>query len=218
MKFQIYRSGNSGYQIRISDNWRVLDVGSGHNPHPRANVLLDKNLRDNTERSGKPLKIDKEKEFVEGNAESMPFEDKEFDYIIASHVAEHVDDPEKFCAELIRVGKRGYIETPGKFAEILFDEPFHKWYVYVKDQVLIFEEITKRAQLGILGKIFYAIFYLNISREGKKTIRVSNKYLKYIADKLVHYLIRQPLRRTGKLYTCFEWEKSFEYQVIKSEK
>ena len=68
--------------MKIRDDWKVLDVGSGHNPHPRANVLLDKNICDNTDRSGKPIKIDNERLFFEGNAESMPFKDKEFDYLI----------------------------------------------------------------------------------------------------------------------------------------
>ena len=106
-----YKAGNSGYEIDIQDGWRVLDVGSGHNPHPRADVLLDKHLQDDTERSGKPLKVDKERNFVEGDAESMPFKDKEFDYLIASHIAEHVGNPEKFCKELMRVGKGVYRNT-----------------------------------------------------------------------------------------------------------
>lgn len=209
-----YKVGNSHYQIEIQDGWRVLDVGSGHNPHPRANVLLDKHLQDNTERSGKPLKVDKEREFVEGDAESMPFKDKEFDYIIASHIAEHVDNPEKFCKELMRVGKIGYIETPSKFAEILFDEPYHKWYAYTNKGVLLFEQITKRSRLGLLGKIFYAAFYINIERVGKKTIFFPNRYLRYISSKIVDYLLRKPFIKTGKINNCFEWEDVIEFKII----
>jgi SAM-dependent methyltransferase len=217
MKVPKYKVGNSGYEIKIQESWRVLDVGSGHNPHPRANVLLDKHLKDDTERSGKPIKIDEEKDFVEGNAESMPFGDKEFDYIIASHVAEHVDNPERFCKELMRVGKRGYIETPSKFAEILFDEPYHKWYVYTnKKGGLVFEEITKRARLGLIGKVFYAAFYVNIERVGKKTISFSNRYLRYISSKIATYLLRIPLVKSGKLYTCFEWDGYFEFKIIRN--
>lgn len=209
-----YKVGNSGYEIEIQDGWRVLDVGSGHNPHPKANVLLDKHLKDDTERSGKPLKADKERVFVEGDAESMPFGNKEFDYIIASHIAEHVDNPEKFCKELIRVGKRGYIETPSKFAEILFDEPYHRWYVYIYNGVLVFEKITKRSRLRLFGKIFYAVFYINIERVGKKTISFPNRYLRYISSKIVTYILRIPLVKTGKINNYFEWENSFEFKII----
>ena len=191
-----------------------MDIGSGHNPHPRANVLLDKHLKDNTERSGKPLKMDKGKDFIEGDAESMPFENKEFDYIIASHIAEHVNNPEKFCKELMRVARRGYIETPSRFAEILFDEPYHKWYVYIHNGILVFEEIVNRSRLGLFGKIFYALFYVNIKRVGKKTISFSNRYLRYISSKIVTYLLRIPLVKTRKIYTCFEWENSFKFKVI----
>lgn len=42
-----------------------------------------------------------------------------------------MDNPDKFCKELIRVGNRGYIETPSKFGGILLSEPFHKYYVYI---------------------------------------------------------------------------------------
>ena len=54
-----YRVGNSGTKIEIKDDWMVLDIGSGHNPHPRANVLTDRYLEGNIDRSGKSIKLDK---------------------------------------------------------------------------------------------------------------------------------------------------------------
>lgn len=213
-----YRVGNSGFKIMIDKQWRVLDVGSGHNPHPRADVLLDKNLYDNTERSGKPLIKIEGKEFIEGDVCSMPFKHKEFDYVIASHIAEHVERPERFCAEIMRVAKKGYIETPSKFAEILFDEPYHKWYVYHEDKILIFEPISTRHRLGIFGELFYAIFYVNVKREGKKTIIIHNKYLKYLTSIIAKYFIRIPLLFSGLLCTRFEWDKDFKVKVLDERK
>ena len=210
-----YRAGNSGHKIEIKESWHVLDVGSGHNPHPRADVLLDKNIKDNTDRSGKAFKVKANKVAIQGDAEAMPFCDKKFNYILASHIAEHVTDPEKFCKELVRVGERGYIETPSKFAEILFDEPFHRWYVYTENGKLIFKKIASRERLGLLGKFFYAVFYINIERERKNTIILSNKYLRYISNCIVSWLIRKPLVRFGRLYTSFEWDESFEIEVKK---
>ncbi|MBK9798506.1 MAG: hypothetical protein IPP56_01845 [Bacteroidetes bacterium] len=40
---------------------------------------------------------------------------------MASHIAEHIEEPEKFCSELQRVAKAGYIETPGAFSEFIFN-------------------------------------------------------------------------------------------------
>ena len=92
----------------------VLEVGSGGKPYPRADVLLD--AYENTrERNWAPLKADRPT--VLGFVEHLPFRDKTFDFVIASHVLEHSADPEQFIAELQRVAKAGYIEVPDAFFE-----------------------------------------------------------------------------------------------------
>lgn len=92
----------------------VLEVGSGGKPYPRADVLLD--AYENTrERNWAPLKADRPT--VLGFVEQLPFRDKAFDFVIASHVLEHSADPEQFIAELQRVAKAGYIEVPDAFFE-----------------------------------------------------------------------------------------------------
>ena len=53
-----------------------MDVGSGHNPHPRADVLVDRFLLDNTERSGQKVVLHPNKHFVIADACAMPFKDK----------------------------------------------------------------------------------------------------------------------------------------------
>lgn len=82
------------------------------------------------------------------NRYPYPFKDKEFDFVITGHIAEHLEDPSKFCLEIQRIGKRGYIETPSKFYEEIYGWDFHKWYVYVENNFLIFENITERTFLG----------------------------------------------------------------------
>ena len=44
----------------------------------------------------------------------FPFKDKELDFVICSHTLEDVRDPLWVCSEIIRVGKRGYIEIPSR--------------------------------------------------------------------------------------------------------
>lgn len=101
----------------------VLDVGSGGNPYPRANVLLDA-FEDTIERYHAPLIRDRP--IVFGLAERMPFKSKAFDFVIASHVLEHTCDPAAFIGELMRVGKAGYIETPDALIERLNPFRFHR--------------------------------------------------------------------------------------------
>lgn len=101
----------------------VLDVGSGGNPYPRANVLLDA-YEDTFERYHASLV--KDRPMVFGQAERMPFRDKAFDFVVASHVLEHTSDPTAFLGELMRVGRAGYIETPDAFFERINPFRFHR--------------------------------------------------------------------------------------------
>lgn len=101
----------------------VLEVGAGGNPYPRANVLLDA-METTLERNEQQLISDRP--LILGICEEMPFKDKSFDYIIASHVLEHTDEPEKFLAELMRVGKAGYIETPEGWFEKMCPFTYHR--------------------------------------------------------------------------------------------
>lgn len=205
-----YRVGNSGTKIEIKDDWMVLDIGSGHNPHPRANVLTDRYLEENIDRSGKSIKLDKKRPFIICDAQYLPFKDKTFDYIIASHIAEHVENPEKFCKELMRVGKRGYIETPSKIGELLLTESFHKWYVYVKDSVLVFER--KRNNKPV-SESFYRIYYFNMNRLGHKTLSTSNRVLYLFFKFLSHIFMRLWIIFRSVTYTRFEWEDNFEFTL-----
>ena len=81
-----------------------------------------------------------EKDFVihDVNDSKLPFEDKEFDFVFASHILEHVSDPMGFISEMVRVGKKGYIEVPTPLADNLvsgddWGERGHKWWVFYDD-------------------------------------------------------------------------------------
>jgi SAM-dependent methyltransferase len=128
-------------RLRISPTDLVLDVGSGGNPNPRANVLCDKFVVDAAERHGSTLVVDRP--FVVGDIQQLPFADNAFDFVICSHVLEHVPDPAAAISELQRVGRRGYIETPSAEWERLVGFPFHRWMVSNVNGRLRFEQ--KRA-------------------------------------------------------------------------
>ena len=101
----------------------VLEVGAGGNPYPRANVLLDA-MESTIERNEQDLINDRP--LVLGLCEELPFKDKSFDFVIASHVLEHTDNPKKFLNELMRVGKAGYIETPEGWFEKMCAFTYHR--------------------------------------------------------------------------------------------
>lgn len=120
----------------------VLDVGSGGNPYPRANVLLDA-FEDTVERYHTPLI--KDRPIVFGLAERMPFKSKAFDFVIASHVLEHTSDPTAFIGELMRVGKAGYVETPDALIERLNPFRFHRLEVTdYQDRLIIYKKPSWR--------------------------------------------------------------------------
>src|SRR5690625_4725353 len=54
--------------------------------------------------------------FIQVDIENLPFADKQFGTVLCSHTIEHVDDPERFFAELHRVGERGTIVLPPHWA------------------------------------------------------------------------------------------------------
>ena len=116
----------------------VLEVGSGGSPYFRANVLIDAYAA-TRERHWAPFVVDRPS--VLGFGENLPFADKSFDFIIASHVLEHSANPEKFLEELQRVGKAGYIETPDAFMERINPYWDHRSEVTIRNGML---NITKK--------------------------------------------------------------------------
>ncbi len=121
-------------QCPVSRQALVLEVGSGGNPYPRANVLLDA-YEERRERHWAPLVVNRP--FVFGHVESLPFRTGAFDFLIASHVLEHCRDPKRTLAEFERVARAGYIETPDAFMERLNPYHDHRLEVTVRDGELL---------------------------------------------------------------------------------
>jgi len=128
------------YHVPVDSSHLVLEVGSGGNPYPRANVLVD--AYENTqERHWTPLVTDRKTVIAFG--ENLPFKEKTFDFVICSHVLEHSPDPAQFLAELQRVAKAGYIEVPHAFLERVIPYNDHRLEIHLEDNVLkIFKKPT----------------------------------------------------------------------------
>ena len=128
----------------------------------------------------------KNKNFVKINDKKLPFKDKEYDFVIASHVAEHVEDVSYFLNELSRVGKKGYIEVPTRLEDNLVFEnkKAHLWH-------LVFDDVNNH--LKIFEKKQYFEPILTVS-----TIKKLNNYFR---ESLVIELI---------------WEDSIEFNMYEN--
>jgi SAM-dependent methyltransferase len=133
----------------IDKNARILDIGSGGDPFPYATVLAERFLEPSRHRTS-AFRSD-QKPVVICDIQRLPFKDKSFDYVYCSHVLEHVDDPILACREIMRVGNKGYIESPHFMTDALFAwaDGMHKWFIQSQGNRLVFFEYDKRRLEGI---------------------------------------------------------------------
>ena len=124
----IKRSSKNYIQSILSKNtnWRVLDIGCGYTANEYATTICD--IQDLSH-------FYKDKNFVKLDGNRLPFEDNHFDFVIASHVLEHVEDYKFFINELERVSSKGYIELPTKLEDNLVFEnkKAHIWQMDFDD-------------------------------------------------------------------------------------
>jgi len=158
-------------------NWKILDIGCGYRANKYASVIADVlDLSD----------FYKEKRFIKINEKRLPFEDKEFDFVIASHVIEHVEDFEFFLKELERISTKGYIELPTRLGDNLVFEnkTDHVWW-FLYDDINNKLIASKRNQLigplitvsmnELLAKIFRESFVLELAWEEKIDYKIDNQ-------------------------------------------
>ena len=130
-KILIRRSSKTHIDNLLNQNpdWNILDIGCGYTAHKNATVICDVQDLSN---------IYKEKHFVKLTSKILPFKDKEFDFVIASHVLEHVEDVNFFIKELERVSTKGYIELPSRLGDNLVFENIkdHIWW-------FVFDDVNK---------------------------------------------------------------------------
>jgi len=176
----IRRSSKKSIDKILENNksWNILDIGCGYSAHKNASVVCD--IQDLSN-------VYKEKNFVKLKSNILPFRDKEFDFVIASHVIEHVKDVELFIKELQRVSSKGYIELPTILEDNLVFEnkKNHLWHMEFDDD---------KNQLIVSKKIQFL--------EPILTVSSSKKLLKYFRQSLVLELF---------------WENSIEFTIKKRE-
>ena len=165
--------------LNQNPDWKVLDIGCGYTAHKNATVICD--IQDLSN-------FYNDKNFVKLDGNILPFKDNEFDFVIASHVIEHVKDVNTFIKELSRVSSKGYIELPTILEDNLVFEnkKDHIWHME-------FDDIENK--LNISEKIQYL--------EPVITVSTSKKFSKIFRQSLVLELY---------------WEENIEFNLIQKNK
>lgn len=120
---------------------QILEIGPGGTPHPRSDVFLEitaKNERLAKLQRGNTEKLITDKPVAYYRGGKFPFSDKEFNYVICSHVLEHVENIEFFISELFRIAPKGYIEYPTIYYEYLYNFPVHLNFLKFKNNTLFY--------------------------------------------------------------------------------
>ena len=187
--------------------WNILDIGCGYNASKFAKVICDVQDLSNYYDDKKFIRLI-EKKFIRLTENKLPFKDKEFDFVVASHVMEHVEDVEFFIKELERVSKKGYIELPTILEDNLVFEnkKDHLWHMDFDDvenklliskKVQYFEPVLTVATVKKMNEVFRTSFVLElfwediidykINKDKKNTfkkISVLNLLKKYFSKRL----------------------------------
>ena len=156
-------------------NWKILDIGCGYGANKYATTVSD--ILDLSNHY-------KDKTFVKITEKKLPFNDKEFDFVIASHVAEHVEDVSFFLSEIARIGKKGYIEVPTRLEDNLVFEnkKAHIWH-------LVFDDIKNQINISKKQQYFEPVL----------TVGTIKKLNDYFRESLVIEL---------------NWEDTIEFNIL----
>lgn len=110
----------------LADDAVVVDIGGWACPFNRADYVMDAEPFDTRgyyrtfggapSQGGAVERFSRDRWIVRDLCEHTPypFADNSVDFVICSHTLEDVRDPLWVCAEMMRIGKAGYIEVPSR--------------------------------------------------------------------------------------------------------
>ena len=180
-------------------DWKILDIGCGYSANNYATTICDVQDLSN---------FYKDRNFVILENNNLPFDDNHFDFVISSHVMEHVKDLEHFIKEIQRVSKKGYIELPTKLEDNLvfenkkehlwqmdFDDVNHKLLISKKIQflepVLTVSTIQKMREYfrsSLILELFWEskieYEFIEVNQDRKDALNLITLLRKFISKKL----------------------------------
>jgi len=185
-------------------NWKIVDIGCGYTANKNASVIAD--IQDLSY-------FYKGKNFIKISGKKLPFKDKEFDFVIASHVIEHVEDFEFFIKELERISSKGYIELPSRLGDNLVFENVndHIWWfnyddvnnrlVVSKKNQLMDPFITVSTSRNFFEKIFRESLVIELAWEEKIEYKIDNQ-IRYENFKKISFfkLVRKYLSKKTRTF------------------
>ena len=154
----MFESSVSTILQRLGPSDQVLDVGGWACPFNRAQWILDSEPFESrgyyrtfggAASQGGDTEWFSKDTWVQRDIcdkEPWPFRDKQFDFVICSHTLEDIRDPLWVCSEIVRVGKRGYIEVPSRAFETTLgiERPtqaglsHHRWLIEIHGTEIVF--------------------------------------------------------------------------------
>ena len=180
--------------LQNNSTWNILDIGCGYNANKFAKVVCD--IQDLSNHY-------QDKEFIRLTEKKLPFKDKEFDFVVASHVIEHVDDVDFFIKELERVSRKGYIELPTKLEDNLVFEnkKDHLWH-------MDFDDVENKLIISKKVQYFEPVLTVSTIKKLNEIFRTS-LVLELIWEDTINYIINQSARDTFKKISVLNLLKKY---------
>ena len=182
-----------------NSNWKILDIGCGYVANKYATTVSDiLDLKDHY----------KEKSFVRITEKKLPFKDQEFDFVIASHVVEHVDDVNFFLNELSRISKKGYIEVPTRLEDNLVFEnkKAHLWH-------LVFDDVNRQLNIYKKKQYFEPVLTVGTIKKLNDFFRESLVIELYWENSIEFIINQDDLKITNKISILNLMKKYFSKKI-----
>ena len=180
--------------LQNNTTWNILDIGCGYNASKFAKVICDVQDLSNHYQDKKFIKLTEKK---------LPFKDKEFDFVIASHVMEHVEDIDFFIKELERVSKKGYIELPTMLEDNLVFEnkKDHLWH-------MDFDDVENKLLISKKIQYFEPVLTVSTIKKLNEVFRTS-LVLELIWEDSINYIVNQSTEDTFKKISVLNLLKKY---------
>jgi SAM-dependent methyltransferase len=136
----------------IGPNDRVVDIGGGDKPYPKATHIIDM-VDTNAQRHRRGLNVG-DRELLEGDAVSVlrDYPDNYFDFMYSNHTFEHIEDLPAAIRQINRTCKRGFFALPGSDFEFMTAKP-HFGHVNLCRLIEGVLHIAKRPQYSVLQRM-----------------------------------------------------------------
>ena len=180
--------------LQNNTTWNILDIGCGYNASKFAKVICDVQDLSN---------YYQDKKFIRLTEKKLPFKDNEFDFVVASHVMEHVEDIDFFIKELERVSKKGYVELPTMLEDNLVFEnkKDHLWH-------MDFDDVENKLLISKKIQYFEPVLTVSTIKKLNRVFR-SSLVLELIWEDTINYIVNQSTEDTFKKLSVLNLFKKY---------